>query len=390
MSRKVSLTDQSVTQSSSPVPATSPVGEVASRPVAERIIYVPVNNVFPDPDQPRTPLLPFGEASGFLRERFIGMEIDCFQAAKEWMALSRHDQAHTRRVQFLLDMAAGFAAEDGGQINPVTVVRMEEPRGAYLIETGEQRFWSTVLGYVNSGMKGDVPTLKVVVKPEFSRKRQVLENRHVGPPSVVSQAREIATLFISEGLLEVPEELADLHPSRRDPFAIHRWVAETRKPHGSWKVLEEIMSMSDANMQKILRLVMLPTHLLAIADRYNLSLRTLEAIISQPEALWPELVDLAVHEDWTGADFQEAEIVDEAPEEKPKKRMRDAHQQALSNVKGFVRTLGRTTEDIELVIGQVADELAILKDEEALASYDYLSSLTEQIRLRLIEKGLLE
>ena len=88
-------------------------------------------------------------------------------------------------------MAAGFNAEDGGQINPVTAVWTEQ-QGIAMIETGEQRFWATVLDFVHGGKIGDIPTLRVVIKPEFSRKRQILENRHVGPPTAVSQAREIA------------------------------------------------------------------------------------------------------------------------------------------------------------------------------------------------------
>lgn len=395
MSRKIKITDETKvqlirSQAELDADAGREGAQGAPRQRAERVISIPVTEIFPDPDQPRMPLLPFGEESGFIRERFISGELDCFQAAEEWLQFSKSDVGHTRRIQFLLDMAAGFEAEGGGQINPVTVVPMQEPQGSYLIETGEQRYWAAVLGYVKEGMKGEIPLLKVVVKQNFSRKRQVMENRHVGPPTVVSQAREIATLFLSEGFLELPSELAEAHPAERDPFAIHRWVAQQRKPHKSWQALEEIMSMSDANMQKILRLALLPTPLLATADRYELSFRTLQEIAAQPEELWPELIDLAVQEGWTGADFEEAQIEDESPKEKPTKKLRDAHQQAFSGVKGFVRTLSRTTEDKALVIGQVADEVSILKEEDALASYRYLAALTEQIRLRLLERGLIE
>ena len=395
MSRKVNITDQTkvgVIRSKEEAAAETGAqsGPPAQQHRAERVISIPVTQAFPDPDQPRMPLLPFGESSGFIRERFISGQIDCFQAAKEWMAFAENDVGHTRRVQFLLDMAAGFQSEDGGQINPVTVVALPDQIGVYQIETGEQRYWAAVLGYVSGGMKGDPPLLKVIVKQDFSRKRQVLENRHVGPPTVVSQAREIATLFLSEGYLQLPAEIASLHPSERDPFAIHRWVAQQRKPHKSWQALEEIMSMSARQMQRILGLALLPTPLLATADRYELSLRTLQEIAAQDESLWFDLLDLAINEGWTGADFEEAEIEQAPRMDQPKKKLRDAHQQALSGVKGFVRTLSRTTQDASLVIGQVADELAVLKEEEALRSYHYVSSLATQVRLRLIERGILE
>jgi hypothetical protein len=353
----------------------------------ERIVQLVVTDIYPDPNQPRTPLLPSGEVGGYIRERFIAGEIDCFQAAQEWIDYSTGDLGHTRRIQFFLDMAAGFAAEDGGQINPVTVVPMEEPKGAFLIETGEQRYWATVLGYVKDGQQGDPPMLKVVVKQEFSRKRQVLENRHVGPPTAVSQAREIATLFLSEGFIELPDELAEANPAEQDPFAIHRWVANERKPHKSWEALEEIMSMSDRAMRRILACLNLPTDLLFLADRFDLPERVLREIIAQPEDLWAELIDLAINEGWTGADLQTAEIIDGLPPEKPKKKLRPPHQQAHSGINRFLQTLSRTTEERAVVIGQVADEVAGSKD--ALEAYRYLASLSEQIRLRLFSRGLL-
>jgi hypothetical protein len=354
----------------------------------ERVIQIPVIKVYPDPHQPRTPILPSGEAGKFIRERFIAGEIDCFQAAKEWMKHAEGDLGHSKRVGFLLDMAAGIDSEDGGQINPVTVVPMTEPQGAFMIETGEQRFWAVILRYVSLGMKGDPPVLKVVQKEEFSQKRQVLENRHVGPPTVVSQAREIATLFISEGFLEVPEELAGVHPAELDPFAIHRWVAAERKPHKSWEALEEIMSMSVRRMQQTLAILQMPTALLLLSDRFELPERVLREVISQPEESWPELIDLAIHDGWTSEDIDAVELKGTDPKGKPQKKLRPPHQQAHSAISRFVRTLSRTTEDPSFVIGQVATEVAGSK--ESVDTYHYLSTLTAQVRLRLLEMGLLE
>lgn len=389
MSRRIQIGGD--TQASRPekkqpsqTPQQPPGGRVpAARPRVERVLEIPVSRIFPDPHQPRTPLLPAGEEAGFIRERFIAREIDCFQAAQEWVDFAEADPAHLRRILFLLDMAGGFNAEDGGQVNPLTVVPMIEPKGDYLIETGEQRFWAAVIGHVKAGADGDAPAVKAVVRDELSRKRQVLENRHVGPPSAVSQAREIATLFVSEGFLQPPQELLEVSPAEQDPFAIHRWVAGERKPHGSWADLEGIMSMSARRMQQLLSLLSFPTEVLFLADRYYLPERVLREILSEPEHLWGQLVELAAFEGWTGEDFKEAEIEDQAPEKKPERKTKpkNSQQQASSSLKKLLRLASESGRDPSRLIGELADQVALSGDPER--AYRFLASLAEQIRLRL-------
>jgi hypothetical protein len=390
MSRRIQIGEdtQAARPEKKPAPDASgqaPAGRApAARPKVERVLEIPVSRIFPDPHQPRTPLLPAGEEAGFIRERFIAREIDCFQAAREWLEFAEADPAHLRRILFLLDMASGFAAEEGGQVNPLTVVPMIEPKGDFLIETGEQRFWAAVIGYVKSQAKGDPPPVKAVVREQLSRKRQVLENRHVGPPSAVSQAREIATLFLSEGYLQPPEALLDASPAEQDPFAIHRWVAGERKPHGSWAALEGIMSMSSRRMQQLLSLLSFPSEILFLADRYYLPERTLREILSEPEHLWGQLVELAAFEGWTGEDFKAAEIEDEVPEEKPARQARpkpDPRQAAVASFKKLLRLAEAAGAHPAALIGELADQAALSDDPEQ--AYRFLASLAEQVRLRL-------
>lgn len=225
-------------------------------------------------------------------------------------------------------------------------------------------------------MQGDSPALKCVIQPEFSRKRQVLENRHVGPPSAVSQAREIATLFLSEDLLKAPTELLAIPLEDRDPFAIHRWVAEQHKPHKSWESLEEIMSMSDRRMQQILAVLALPSHLLFIADRYQLPDYVLREIMAKPESQWEALIAQAIKPE------------DEAPDDKQKQKpaQKALHQKATSGMKSFLRSISKSPTPKE-DLGQVENELAVSK--HALEEYEFLESVTKLVRLRLIDRGLI-
>ncbi|NIU44133.1 MAG: hypothetical protein GWM98_09205, partial [Nitrospinaceae bacterium] len=52
-----------------------------------------VDQAFPDPFQTRHPLLPPG-----IRERFWDGEIDCFQAAREWLEYAESDPVHKARI----------------------------------------------------------------------------------------------------------------------------------------------------------------------------------------------------------------------------------------------------------------------------------------------------
>ena len=362
----------------------TPVGEVGGELDFERVELIKVTDLLPDPDQPRAPLLPSGPEEENVRERFLSGEIDCFQAVKEWIRFAKKDKGHTRQIQFLRDMAAGFESPEGGQINPITAV-WTEAMGVAMIETGEQRFWSAVIGYVDNKMAGPVPELRAVIRPFLSKTRQVLENRHIGPPTVVTQAREIASLFISEGLLKVPEELLSIPSHDRDSYDIHRWVLRSRKPHKSWEDLEQLMSMSARRMRMVLGLLALPTYLLNLANRNSISSRALEDIVYRYKAEdWEEMVYYAIEQGWPPPD---EELGSSTKEEQKKKKKKSSKEIAYTGVKKFFRVIKGSRSNPAATIGFVADEVAGSKD--ALEAYNILAHLTNQIELRLIDRGLI-
>lgn len=146
----------------------------------ERIERLKPSQMLPDRFQPRR-LLPAS-----LRQAFFSGKIDCYQAAAEWLNLSKNDAGYHAEVERLLSMGGSF--EDHGQIKPITGswVPANNGRFIFLIETGERRFWAACLHKV-SGDSTVEPLLRVEVVSKPTRQRQVLENRHAEIPSAVGQ-----------------------------------------------------------------------------------------------------------------------------------------------------------------------------------------------------------
>ena len=78
----------------------------------ERIERLRPSQMMPDRFQPRR-LLP-----GDIRGRFFRREIDCYQAAREWLELAKKDEGWKERLDELLDMGSSFCEQ--GQIKPIT------------------------------------------------------------------------------------------------------------------------------------------------------------------------------------------------------------------------------------------------------------------------------
>ncbi|HZW02416.1 MAG TPA: hypothetical protein VFF68_00700, partial [Anaerolineaceae bacterium] len=249
-----------------PQPVTSRAPAAPPEPDVERIERLPPSQMLPDRFQPRR-LLPAA-----IRSRFFGGEIDCYQAATEWLNAGRSDPAVRAEVDRLLAM--GFSFDEFGQIKPITGswVSREDGRYVYQIETGERRFWAACLQAVDRGLKHE-PLLRVEVVPSPNRQRQVIENRHAEPPSAVEQACEVASLILAE-LKILPEAAA------ADEFDYFRQARSQRMPAGLWDKVTPIMQLTRPRMVQLLNILQLPSHLLELADRYRLPERVLREVLA--------------------------------------------------------------------------------------------------------------
>jgi hypothetical protein len=351
-------------------PAEAKAEDTARAPV-ERIERLKPSQMFPDRFQPRR-LLP-----AEIRADFYSGRINCYQAALEWLALSRTDPGMEQEVHKLLLMGSSF--EEHGQIKSITGKWSLSPNGEYIftIETGERRFWAACLQYASSGADEE-PLLRVEVVEKPTRQRQVLENRHAEPPSAVEQACEVAALILAEMGVQPEEDLADDY----DYFRIAR---TQRMPTGLWDRITPIMQLTRPRMVQLLNILQLPTPQLDLADRYRLSERVLREILSTPRDQWERMIRLSIQNQLTSEEVAEIS----APAATPEARRRpvtpilpEPGRQASRSMRRFVQTLGELDR-----IGQdqALDEIANTMVVRGLGSQSLslLEELTHLIRARL-------
>ena len=341
------------------------IGESSDR--VERIERLRPSQMQPDRFQPRR-LLP-----EVVRRKFFQSKIDCYQAAREWMAIAKGDEGWQARIQELLDMGISF--EEQGQIKPITGTWVPSGDGGYVfrIETGERRFWAACLYAVKEKLKEE-PELRVEVITNPTRQRQVLENRHAQSPSAVGQACEVAALMLEEMQVE-PD------PSIEDEFDYFKQALGRRAPRGLWPKLEPVMQYSTRRMQQMLAILQLPTPLLEFADRHRIPERVLREVLALPEDRWENALKTAALAGMTAEDV--ASLVEKSPkQEKRDDALRSPERIAFSGLRKFARATMNVDEDERVfLLDGVADEVVVQGFGEELIPL--LKGLMERIGARL-------
>lgn len=332
------------------------LAEARDRERQDLIERIRPSAIIPDRFQPR-PILPVE-----IHRRFFGGEIDCYQAAAEWVKLADGDKGHRDRVAELV--AIGDSVDEHGQIKPITGAWEQRDDGTYVfrIETGERRFWGACLKVAIHGLKEE-PVLRVEAVSQPSLERQIVENRHAQPPTSVAQAREIAALLLTRMKFK-PD------PTLDDPYDYFRQAINLpdrkRLPRGIWNKLEPMMQLTPRRMRQVLSVLHLPTDLLEQADRYGLSDRVLQAILALPEEQWTALMEAAIMDSLTGDQISVvAEQPSSTPSDKRRKsrRQKDYARSALRGLRGFAGALSRAGDDKRTeILDTVADEIIIQED----------------------------
>ena len=341
----------------------------------ELIERIRPSEMIPDRFQPR-PILPVE-----IHRRFFAGEVDCYQAAAEWLQLAESDRGHRERVDELVAMAD--SVDEHGQIKPITGSWAARSDGGYVfqIETGERRFWGACLRTVIQGVTEE-SLLRVEAVERPSVERQIIENRHAQPPTPVAQAREIAALLLKKMHYQ-PD------PSLEDPYEYFRMAIEVpgreRLPKGIWGKLEPVMQLTPRRMRQVLGVLRLPTEILERADRYGLSDRVVQAVLAHPEEDWPALIQAAIEERLTGEELEAAaaRVTTPAPlQPRRSPKQRDYSRSALRGLRGFSGAMSRAGEKRRTeVLDDVADEIVIQHDAAGVLAV--LEELVGLVRTRL-------
>lgn len=347
--------------------------ESKSLPKLERIERLSPSKMLPDRFQPRR-LLPT-----HIRQRFFDGEIDCYQAAGEWLNLSKSDASFRVEVDRLLSMGGSF--EEHGQIKPITGSWKANAKGDFFfqIETGERRFWAACLHYINDHLDEE-PLLRVETIERPTRQRQVLENRHAETPSAVSQSCEIASLILAEMQIDPNQQAAD-------EYDYFRQARAQRMPVGLWDKIKPIMQLTRPRMVQLLNILQFPNPLLDLANRYQLPERVLREILAKPEALWEQYLRLSIQNQLTSdeiADIQQPALQKNAASSKKAKPVQEnrAYKTAVSGIRRFANAIYDLDEmERSKIMDDLADELVI--SDQAGDIIPILDELISLMRTRI-------
>jgi hypothetical protein len=338
----------------------------------ERIERLKPSQMLPDRYQPRR-LLP-----STLRQAFFSGQIDCYQAASEWLKLSKNDNGYRAEVERLLSMGGSF--EDHGQIKPITGSWVPATNGRYifLIETGERRFWAACLHKESNGISEE-PQLRVEVVNKPTRQRQVLENRHAETPSSVGQACEVASLILAE-LGITPD------PKTTDEYNYFRQARSQRMPAGLWERIMPVMQLTRPRMVQLLNILQMSTPLLELADRFRVPERVLREVLALPPEQWERMLRTSIQNEMTSEEVAEL-TSPEQPKAGPGQRRRSPSMPEPGRVavSGLRRFANAITELDEISQAQVLDEVAdtLIVTHQADGILTLLGELSNLVTARL-------
>lgn len=365
-----------------PIQPISPAGTVlpsaqAEASKVERIERLKPSQMLPDRFQPRR-LLPT-----VLRGPFFSGQIDCYQAASEWLSMAQKDAGYQIEIERLLAMGDSFS--EHGQIKPITGSWAAATDGRYifLIETGERRFWAACLQAVKQKSQEE-PLLRVEAITNPTRQRQVLENRHAELPSSVGQACEVASLILSELHLQ-PD------PAQADEYEYFRLARSQRMPSGLWERIMPVMQLTRPRMVQLLGILQLPTPLLELADRFRLPERVLRPILQMPSAHWERMLRISIQNALTSDEV--AEMAQPEPKKAGMSRAERAAAVALEPGRVAVSGLRRFANAIstldEVSQAQAIDEAAdiLVSTGEADGMMNLLGDLGRVVESRLSRRS---
>jgi len=354
------------------------------------IAHIPLIRIYPDRYQSRAQL------PDEIEERFYSGEIDCFTAMQEWIDLASRNLIYREYLNDITNLKDNI--EEKGQIHPVSGIWKETPDGKYyfLIESGEMRFWSTVLAAIQRGNIGDHVTLACIELQNFDIERQVSENEKSKAVTAVARAKEIAGLILAKRGI-YPDPAVD-----KGKFAYHRKATRLRVPEKEWERIGALVNLrSRRGPARYVQILELDDELLKAADAFKLSFRALYHVVTevprehQATAIQAEIntilrerKELSEFEElnlgeWTRNNEFKKELAKPAPKEKKTVRYVPYHAKASRRVKNvFIsKEFDKDDQLIPKMATELINDLSDIDEMKKVASL--ITSLGEQMWLRI-------
>jgi ParB/RepB/Spo0J family partition protein len=293
--------------------AVDPYGAQVATAVEAEQSRINIDLIRPDPGQPRR----------FLPEELTQQLVQGIEPRlilKKWLSLAENAATGSAVRQAVLQLRAlADSIESVGLINPITVRRDPDRPEAYIIVTGERRWWAhTLLQSENRPVaEHDYPDQiqAAVVPDKHVRAVQIIENLHRADLSLVETAH---------GLQRLKESL-----SGKDGAA------------ATWKQVEEMLGISRWTRTRIVKTLDLCPEALRLVAEYDLKEGTIRPIVSkltnhgqetlQVEALQKVIALQANEEELSGMAIVEAIVEQLLTASQPKARDSSSSSSATRN-----------------------------------------------------------
>ena len=252
-----------------------PYGKGQEEPskAGERLVYLPLILVRPDPEQPRR-LLP-GNLQTILEDQSV---YDPMTVMHSWLAQAGDSDTRLQELHKLADSIARH-----GLINPITIRALDTPRPdgtQYLVITGERRYWAHVLLAVSGrrlqvGDQPDPSQIKALHAPSgiSIRAHQLIENINREDINAVEKAY---------GLVALRHELSEVNPgSPPHPTASGGISLSAAQDLIPWSNVSDIIGISKRYRIYITSVLDLCDEAQAIVMAHNLAEKTIRPIVQK-------------------------------------------------------------------------------------------------------------
>jgi len=273
----------------------------------------PIAQILPDPFQGRGGLLPVE-----LEIPVYNRKLTPSEALERWLSDLDESSVYWKRYISLRELADSIARE--GLINPIHIYRPAasgaEPFGAYMLESGERRYWAFWL--LSREQPEVYARVRAIVESNFSLSRQIDENEDIATLSPVGQARNIARAYLTT-LGVTPPLTGEISPQalyeyfRQAARPVSELIGQGRLPDGFWEGIEKLVKKNRVSILERLAVFGLPRGALELADAAGLNFLQLKEIVAcRSSEAQEDLTTLAASYDLTGADLRKLAALAEA------------------------------------------------------------------------------
>lgn len=262
---------------------------------------------------------------------------------------------------------------DDDQIYPLTVVNVGEgPKLAYMIETGERRYWATwiLMDYI-PGYKGDGTLPCADVSSRYSVYRMAKENTTSSPLNAMAMARQIALLLLDAHGIRPP-----VYGISNDFYRQALGYDLRSKSVSTSDVLTALGGIDRRQFSRYKSLLNLCDGAMEMADRFNVEEFRLRSLVDLDAEGQVAILQTALEKTWDARQIAAACVkwrMGERPEKQESKLPPAAMNLARAvlkvektNAQDVVAALAESGQDVNVIRARIKQFRRLLDEAESL------------------------